>query len=292
MFINEVCKKCSLTKKAIDYYEKQGLVNPKVGENGYRNYSDKDVSILIEISVLRKLGLSVADTKKVMESSNKSLALSKYKYLIELKQQRSIEQQRCVERLIKNYDIENEKEYIESTLNWSISMKEKLVHAFPGMYGLYLSIHFGQFLNEKIDCEEKEEAYTRIVHYLDRVNITTEMEEDLESFIPFMETEKMETMNSAILNTVEDIENYIENNKEQMEMYIKFRNSDAYKLTPAYKMQQVLLKLQQTSGYYEEFIGNLKVLSDSYREYTEKLEQANKILIKTYPETAEFYEKE
>ncbi|GIP31587.1 MerR family transcriptional regulator [Paenibacillus sp. J2TS4] len=54
MLIHEVCKKCSLTKKAIEYYEKQGLVHPEVGGNGYRNYSDKDLSLLKEISVLRR----------------------------------------------------------------------------------------------------------------------------------------------------------------------------------------------------------------------------------------------
>lgn len=292
MLINEVCKKCSLTKKAIDYYEKQGLVNPKVGENGYRNYSDKDVSILKEISVLRRLGLSISDIKNVQASSNKSLTLSKYKYLMELKRQRSFEQQRCLERLISDYDIENEMENMESTLNHSLTIKEKLVHAFPGIYGLYLSIHFGQFLNEKIDSVKKEEAYTKIIHYLDNVSITSEMEECLENIIPFMDTEDMEEMNTSLLNAVEDIDSYISSNKESMEKYINFRNSEIYKSTPAYKMQQLLLMFQQSSGYYEIFIENLKILSHSYLEYTEKLGKANQMLIDRYPETAKFYEED
>ena len=29
MLVNEVCKKCFLTKKAIEYYVEQGLVSPK-----------------------------------------------------------------------------------------------------------------------------------------------------------------------------------------------------------------------------------------------------------------------
>ena len=37
MLINEVCKKCSLTKKAIEYYIEQGLVIPAIQENGYRS---------------------------------------------------------------------------------------------------------------------------------------------------------------------------------------------------------------------------------------------------------------
>lgn len=30
MLVNEVCKKCGLTKKAIEYYENQGLTCPSV----------------------------------------------------------------------------------------------------------------------------------------------------------------------------------------------------------------------------------------------------------------------
>ena len=30
MLINEVCKRCGLTKKAIEYYEEQGLTHPQI----------------------------------------------------------------------------------------------------------------------------------------------------------------------------------------------------------------------------------------------------------------------
>ena len=43
MLINEVCKKCSLTKKAIEYYEEQGLTHPQIMENDYRAFSEDDV---------------------------------------------------------------------------------------------------------------------------------------------------------------------------------------------------------------------------------------------------------
>lgn len=43
MLINEVCKRCGLTKKAIEYYEEQGLTRPQIMENGYRVFSEDDV---------------------------------------------------------------------------------------------------------------------------------------------------------------------------------------------------------------------------------------------------------
>ncbi|KIO67250.1 hypothetical protein B4065_2026 [Caldibacillus thermoamylovorans] len=289
MFIHEVCKKCSLTKKAIYYYEKQGLIRPNIGENGYRNYSDEDVSTLKEIFVLRKLGLTISEIKNVLLSSNKAVSLLKYKYLMDLKREKVMEQQKCLELLIENYNVDKGIEYIDIHLNRSFTIKEKLIQAFPGVYGIFLSVHFGQFLNEKADTAEKEEAYGKIVDFLDKVRITWEMEEYLESVIPLTDQEVIEKMNMTFLNAVEDIENYIVNNQQEIEEYIKFRNSEDYKSTPAFKLQQLLVEFQKSSGYYEIFVENLKILSPSYLEYSEKLQEANKILLERYPQTAKFY---
>lgn len=279
-------------KKAIEYYEKQRLVHPKIGENGYRNYSEKNISTLKEISVLRNLGLSISEIKDVFESSNKSLTLSKYKYLIDLKRQRVVEQQKCLELLIENYNIDKGIEFINSNLNNSFTIKEKLVQSFPGAYGIYLSIHFGQFLNEKIDSVEKEEAFTNIVNFLDNINITKEIGEYLEELTSYIKQEDLKEMNTNLLNAIDDIDSYIVSNKQSMEEYIKFRNSEEFKSTPVYKMQQLLLDFQQSSGYYEIFITNLKNLSRAYLEYSNKLQEANELFIKNYPQTEKFFQKD
>ena len=72
MFRNEVQKKIGLTRKAITYYEEQGLIHPTKLENGYRDYSEKDVAILSQISIFRKLGISISDMKQYL-SNNESL---------------------------------------------------------------------------------------------------------------------------------------------------------------------------------------------------------------------------
>ncbi len=66
MLVNEVCKKCSLTKKAIEYYVEQGLVSPQIQENGYRVFSEEDVEKLKKVSILRNLGLPVSDIQMVL----------------------------------------------------------------------------------------------------------------------------------------------------------------------------------------------------------------------------------
>jgi len=82
---------------------------------------------------------------------------------------------------------------------------------------------------------------------------------------------------------------YLEENKEDIEKYLEYRNSDEYKKSPVCKIQQLLLKFQQESGYNEIFIENLKILSDSYWEFFEKLQAANKVFVNKYPQLDNIY---
>ena len=63
MKINDVEKLTGLTQKAIRLYESQGLLKVSRDENGYRNYSEEDVSILQNIKALRGVGISISDIK-------------------------------------------------------------------------------------------------------------------------------------------------------------------------------------------------------------------------------------
>lgn len=292
MLIKCVCKECRLTKKSIEYYEKKGLIRPEIGKNNYRNYNEKDIAILKEISVLRKLGIHISDIKIILASNNRVTALSKCKCLMELKLQKTKAQYNCIEHLITNYDIDKEIEYINDNINDFFTIKEKLLQSFPGTYGIYLCIHFGQFLNEKIDSEEKENAYYKVVNFLDSVdnlNFSSELKKYLENCFSIMQKTNMVKMNNAMLNAVDNIEDYIDRNKEMLEEYIKIRTSDDYNSTSAYKMQQLILDFQQSSGYYDIFLANLKILSFSYREYTEKLQTANKVFVNKYPQIQDIY---
>lgn len=64
MKINDVCNETGLTKKAVCYYENQGLIKPKKNMNGYRDYTLEDVRLLNEIFLYRKLDISIKDIKK------------------------------------------------------------------------------------------------------------------------------------------------------------------------------------------------------------------------------------
>lgn len=292
MLIKDVCNECKLTKKAVEYYEQQGLISPKVGENGYRNYSTEDITVLKEIGTLRKLGISLADIKDILASFDKSAALAKVKFKMDLEIEKSMAKKNCLERLIKNYNIEQAINFVEENIEKYFTIKEKLLQAFPGNYGMFLCVHFGQFLDGEIDTEEKKTAYNNIVDFLDKVQ-DLDFPEDLEEYLQqvFMQIEEIENMNVSLTEAVNKPEKYIEENKEFIEQYMDFINSDEYKNSPAYKMKQLLLKFQQESGYYDIFIDNFKILSPAYRAYQEKLQEANKVFLEKYPQAENIYNK-
>ena len=73
MKINEVMKETRLTKKAIYYYENEGLISPaKEPSNNYRIYTEEDVRKLIKINVLRRLEVPI---KAIAEIINQSISV-------------------------------------------------------------------------------------------------------------------------------------------------------------------------------------------------------------------------
>lgn len=72
MLSNEIQERTNLSRKALEYYEEKGLIQPLRLENGYRDYSEDDLQLLQKINVLRKLGLS---TDEIMELKKSTPAL-------------------------------------------------------------------------------------------------------------------------------------------------------------------------------------------------------------------------
>lgn len=67
MNISTVAKQSGVPAKTIRYYESIGLIPPASRrENGYRDYSDSDVSTLRFISRSRNLGFSIKDVESLV----------------------------------------------------------------------------------------------------------------------------------------------------------------------------------------------------------------------------------
>lgn len=285
MLIHEVSRATGVTKKAIEYYCEQGLICPAILENGYRDFGQNEVERLGQISVLRKLGISGEEIKTVLsdESGNALQRLSVQK---ELSLKREQAKKALLEQLSggKSYaDISAELQTIET----GKTITEKLLEAFPGYYGRFICLHFARFLNEPIKTEKQQAAYEKILAFLDNLP-PLDLPEDLLEYLS-ESTRQIGTqqINTMIQNTQKSIENpdeFLSENKEFLEQYLAYKQSEEYQNSPAYKMMALLKTFNSTSGYYDVFLPALKELSSSYAQYYRQLEIANETILSRYPE--------
>lgn len=65
MNIKEIEERSGLTRANIRYYEQEGLLAPARRENKYRNYSEEDLETLLRIALLRNLGFSLDEIRRL-----------------------------------------------------------------------------------------------------------------------------------------------------------------------------------------------------------------------------------
>lgn len=289
----EICAGCRVTKKALEYYEKKGLIAPKLLENGYRDYSEQDAAALREISVLRRCGIGTAELKEILSSRNRAAALEKVSYLAGLRAQRLEAVRRSLDSLIQDYDIDREFDALGQLDETLLTLKERLALAFPGNYGVFVSLHFGRFLDEPTDTPEKLAACEEMIAYLDQagLSLSPELSEFLESFASAEGTSRAieleDRSQESIGALLDDVEGYLEKNRESITEYLNYRLSPEFATSPMGEMYGMMLEFQKSTGYQEHFLDPMKRISTSYREYLNRLEQANKKMIEMFPSAKE-----
>lgn len=278
MFINEVCKTCALTKKAVEYYIAQGLVAPSVQENGYRDFSDADIERLKKISVLRGLGISAAELQKILsvqqEMGNAALKAISDRKRMEIAVMQ--EKRQLLQELSRTQDWDLVQEKLRQLQNKQ-SVLARLQEAFPGYYGNYICQHFAPYLNEPVETQEQQEAFETILDFLDRVHL--ELPADLQAYYCEVTAEYddtiMETVDAKVKSAYGDMERFLAENREAIEAYMKYKASEAYQSSNAFRLEQELKQFISASGYYEVFLPAMCRLSKSYREYRKMMMSAN-----------------
>jgi len=285
MLINETGKMANLTKKAIEYYIEQDLIFPDMLDNGYRDFSNDDIERLKKISVLRKLGLSTGEIQTVLTDEDCNV-LKKISIQKELITQRGRAKNAILDKLScgESYaEISADLKAIEQ----SATVTEKLLDAFPGYYGRFICLHFAHFLNEPIITDGQQSAYKEILEFLDNVP-SLNFPEDIQTYLAEgtknISTTDITEMIEKIKQSIENPERFLSENKEILEHYLAFMQSDEYKKSLAYQMKSLLIEFNQTSGYYDVFIPAMKKLSPSYAEYCKQSEIANEKLYARYSE--------
>lgn len=285
MLINQVSKMTGLTKKAIDYYTAHGLLKPSVSDNGYRDYTNDDIEILNRISVLRNLDIGINEIKTILADKS-TAALQLVSVRKELHFQREAEKNAILTKLINGAPYSQISAELQ-TINNSKTITEKLLEDFPGYYGRYLCLHLAGFLNEPIKTEVQQSAYDTIISFLDNLPAFT-LPQDLQEYLTEATRDiGAQQITEIIESTKKSIENpdcFLSDNKELLEQYLAYKQSDEYKSSPAYKISEYMKNFFMTSGYYDVFIPALKQLSTSYSKYQAQLQKADKALRSKFPE--------
>lgn len=275
MRINEVIQLVPLSKRAVKYYEEQGLLHVEKDENGYRNYTEDDVAVLKKISIYRKLGINIRDIKTLLKSGDVQLLEQIYQEKMnshqaeeeELKALRSFIQTQNADAFCHAIDYQ--------------TIAQALQDMIPGFYGYYFMNHFMPYLQIRITTPEQQTAYENIIAFWDNAEIKIPLFMKVVSYLMYrltpkptldQMTMKMDAQLKKYVNSTE--EDYVKL-REQTRKNVKLKNSLLFKYHPAFISQRKFMKQLQDQGYNDIFIPNMAVLSPKYKEYHDALMAIN-----------------
>lgn len=285
MLLHEVMKQTRLTKKAIEYYMEQGLILPRIQENGYRDFSPEQAEQLKKISALRRLGLGTDQIRKVLADPS-GRTLQKLSVQRELLMQKEQKKKDLLEQLGSGKSYREITEALDA-LEQNMSIAERLCDAFPGFYGNYISLHFARFLTSPISTEEQKEAYRELVGFLDSVPpipFTEELRDYLEEAVGQFSAGQLLSITEKVEHAAEAPKAFLSENKDAIDSYLDYIQSEEYKTSPAFRLKELLLSFNRTSGYYDVFIPAMKKLSPAYENYCRQLEDADQLFLEQYPD--------
>ncbi|MBQ7887184.1 MAG: MerR family transcriptional regulator [Clostridia bacterium] len=281
MLLHEVLRRTGLTRKAVEYYIAQGLLTPKATENGYREFSETDVSRLEKIAAYRKLGVSVADIKNILDGNEKQV-LSRLLLKRTLDAQREERKLKLMEALASGASIAEISAQL-STFDAHESIANRLFAAFPGYFGQYFALHFAHFLQEPIETDAQRKAYDTIVKWLDNLP-PLDLPDDLCAFLDDaaqdMNAQQMGDMHAAVLAASENPEAYLREHEDAIRAYMAIKDTEEYKFSPAARLMEHMKEFQQQIGYIDVFLPAMEELSLSYAIYRERLKAADDAFVR------------
>ncbi len=278
MLMNEIRKKSKLSRKVIEYYEAKGLINPKRDSSNYRIYSEEDLIRLNKIAIYRKLECSIDEIKEILSDKEKI----KLSYIIrtrEIKNELDNKKTKILKSLLigKNaVDLKKELKIIET----QETMFAKLCEAFPGYLGQAFFASYKPFLNEQLNLENQKyfNDYIEFLDNLPDLPLSDEEKELIERSAKNTSFNLLKNINDAKLKALDD-DGWLKENKELIEQYMAYKQSEEYRRSPIAIIQEKIKKYLEQNGYYDIAIPLMRRFSPSYDEYYKKMLMANDRLI-------------
>jgi Predicted transcriptional regulators len=283
MNIKIVSEKTGLTKKAIKYYESEGLIQPtQNSENNYREYSQEDIVKLNLIGALRALDVSISEIRDVIEG-NKGIPDIMRDTLLRINENlEKLEKSKSIITTIidKNLnDYETTGEYIKRLReNLELSIDEKkefvstiLLRKFPGKFGETFVAMYEPFLKITIDSEEKKSVWLKLVELLDDMDGVDENSYFIKWY-DNSETGDMKKYKESTNKTIERIlskgvslEDIKKNSTDFIESLKEAETRNKFKEMLAVVKEQinVIGPVQKQFGEY------LSILNEDYKKYME-----------------------
>lgn len=153
--------------------------------------------------------------------------------------------QDLIRQLAENGDWEHMQIQVEA-LQSKQSILTRILGKFPGYYGKLVCSHFAPFLGEAITTKNQKEAFDTIVSFLDGITIVlpVEIQEYLDELQENVDTAIIFKASSALEAITEDPERSLRDNKVMLEQYSAVIETDEYKSSHAYRLQEYLKQLQ------------------------------------------------
>ena len=124
--VGETARICSIPADTLRYYDKIGLIHPSVmGENGYRYYKYEDFLFLNTIKYLKKLGMPLADMKKLFDNRCKEATRKNFFLQLDQINQQIRELQGIRLQLLRNIH------YFDLTDNLDLEKQEPEIREYP-----------------------------------------------------------------------------------------------------------------------------------------------------------------
>ena len=285
MNIKAAAEKTGLTKKAIKYYESEGLINPlKNVENNYREYSDEDIIRLNLIGALRSLDIPIKGIKDVI-AGKKGLqealmdALEKIDENISYLEKSKLIISSLMEKNPDDYKYSGEQiKKLRETLELSRDNKKELIsnsllRIFPGNFGKMFAVMYEPFLEVKIDNDEKKKVWLKLVEFLDSAEEVDESDYPIEE-LKDLDDDKLDEFRTTIGNQVKKLLNYDDSIKNttvnnQIEFVKSLKEDEEAKCSfiRCIELTKKYCKIiKPIQGEFEKY---LAVLNENYKKYRE-----------------------
>ena len=179
MRIGSAAAATGLTKKAIKYYESEGLVTPRTDpHSGYRECDADDILRLELIHTMRLLDVPIAEIRQVLAGDTATRqallqALERTTEQIERLEEgrlllRSLLQREHLVAADLREEVRRLRRAVEqSRAERSLHLAEALKRIFPGSFGRFMALLYAPFFDVELDSEEQKASWLRFVAYLD-----------------------------------------------------------------------------------------------------------------------------